>query len=147
MRRALCLLALSLAGCAGGGEVVREFGVHIGWSDDGHQYVRPEEITVRRGDLVRLVVTNDDDPTRDYNGDVPGRDNYHDLVVSGFDADGDGSVDEVRHEAAAGQTVVTSFAGRDHFKATQAGTFAMACEVMTSPSHATLGMAGRLVVT
>jgi plastocyanin len=134
---------LALAGCSDGG--VREFSIHIGWNEDGTQYMTPGEIRVKQGDKVRFVVTNDDDPTRDYNGAKGGTDNFHDVAVT-YDGDGDGIRETIEHEVPAGQTVKTHYKDNDYFTASETGTFRIICEVRTSPTHDQLGMHAQFIV-
>jgi plastocyanin len=148
MRSWFALLAttpfLALAGCGDGG--VREVAIHVGWNDDGTQYMTPGEIRVKHGDKVRFVVTNDDDPQRDYNGAKGGTDNFHDVALVSYDGDGDGVRETIEHEVPAGQTVATSYKGQDWFTASETGTFRIICEVRTQPSHDQLGMHATFVV-
>jgi plastocyanin len=133
---------LALAGCTDG---VREVPIHIGWNDDGTQYMTPSEVRVRQGDKVRFVVTNDDDPERDYNGPKPTSDNFHDVAVT-YDGDGDGIRETIEHEVPAGQTVSTHYKGQGYFTASETGTFRIVCEVRTSPTHDELGMHATFIV-
>jgi uncharacterized cupredoxin-like copper-binding protein len=140
------LLGLATAGCAGGNGV-KQFDIHIGWNDDASgQYMTPSSIHVKEGDRVRFVVTNDDDPEKDYNGDKPGKDNFHDVALLDYDGNGDGVAEDIEHEVPAGKTVPTSFNGQDYFVATTAGTFKIICEVRTTPTHEQLGMRAAFVV-
>jgi len=142
----LLLAALSLSGCSGGGSV-KEIAIHIGWNDDGaSQYMRPSSVTVDHNDKVRFVVTNDDDPNKDYNGDKPGRDNFHDVALLDYDGNGDGTKEDIEHEVPAGETVSTQLGGHDYFVASTKGTFRIICEVRTTPTHEQLGMAASFIV-
>jgi uncharacterized cupredoxin-like copper-binding protein len=144
----LTLPALLLAGCADDkytGTVkdgVRVVEIHIGWNDDlKSQYMRPDVITVKEGDKVRFVVTNDDDPAKDYNGDKPLKDNFHDVALLDYDGH------DYEHEVPAGTTTTTrTDAGNDYFVASRAGTFRIICEVGTTPSHDALGMHAQFIV-
>ncbi|HEX2066112.1 MAG TPA: hypothetical protein VHI93_04795 [Candidatus Thermoplasmatota archaeon] len=138
--------ALSLVSIAGCTEGVREFHIDIGWNDDGTQYMRPSEIRVQQGDKVRFVVTNHDDPDRDYNGAKPGTDNFHDVALLDYDGNGDGRKETIEHEVPAGQTERTHYNGQDHFVASEKGTFRIICEVRTSPTHDQLGMHATFIV-
>lgn len=132
--------ALALAGCSDA-DRVRSFEIHIGWNEDGTQYMTPSEITVRQGQKVRFVVTNDDDPKRDYNGAAGGLDNFHDVALVSYDGDGDGRRETIEHEVPAGQTETTRFKGNDWFLASEKGTFRIICEVRSAPkTHDELGM-------
>lgn len=137
------LVPLTLSGCSGG-DGVKEFTIHIGWNEDGTQYMEPSEIRVQQGDKVRFVVVNDDDPDRDYNGAKSGRDNFHDVAL---DYPGACSRNPIEHEAPAGLgPAVTECDGKDHFVASVKGTFDIICEVRTVPSHADLGMRATFIV-
>ncbi len=138
---ALGLLAtMGLAGCSSGsgdGSVV-EFRIHIGWNPDGKtQYMTSDgEMRVQRGDHVRFIITNDDDPERDYNGATNGMDNFHDVALRNYDYDGNGDLDTLEHEVIAGTTVSTCLVdnnpcpeGKDFFVASTKGTFRLICEV------------------
>ena len=149
----LALAALSLAGCSGddgdcsskGGVV--ECRIHIGWSADlKSQYMTPKEIRVQEGDKVRFVVTNDDDPSKDYNGAKSGRDNFHDVALLDYDTNGDGVKEDIEHEVPAGTTVQTRFHGEDYFVAGSKGSFKIICEVRSNPSHEGLGMWATFIV-
>ena len=151
------LPTLLLAGCSEGdgdgltGSVgpdgVREVEIHIGWSDDhASQYMRPAEIHVQRGEKVRFVVFNDDDPATDYNGAKSGRDNFHDVALLDYDGDGDGIPEDIEHEVPAGRSARTDLKGKDYFVATTPGTFSVICEVRTTPTHAALGMRASFIV-
>lgn len=151
----LVLVLALLAGCAEPddgytGSVksgVRVIHVHVGWNDERNgQYMQPAEILVRQGEKVRFVVTNDDDPGTDYNGDKPGMDHFHDVSLLDYDGTGDGRAEDIRHQAPPGETVRTSLDGKDHFIATTPGTFNLICEVRTVPPHAVLGMRASFVV-
>ena len=147
--------AMAFPGCTADG--VREFTIHVGWNADGKsQYMTPSEVKVHKGDKVRFIVVNDDDPNKDYNGDQPQRDNFHDVALRDYDGDGDGAPEDIEHEVPAGETTRTCLpqaepdtkcaAGKDFFKATTTGTFRIICEVNTSPSHDALGMHASFVV-
>lgn len=149
------LVAAALAGCAG--DPIREFTVHVGWSEDvKSQYLRPSVIRVGEGDRVRFVVINDDDPQRDYNGENSGRDNFHDVALLDYDGNGDGVEEDIEHEVPAGRTTRTCLPqagpdtkcaeGKDFFRALEKGTFRILCEVRTQPTHEELGMKGTLIV-
>lgn len=138
------LSPFALAGCADGGDGVREFEIHIGWNADGTQYMEPSEIRVKQGDKVRFIVINDDDPNKDYNGAKSGRDNFHDVAV---EYPGACSRNPIEHEAPAGQPpAVTECDGKDYFVAHAKGTFDILCEVRTVPSHEALGMRADFIV-
>lgn len=145
---AVAALLAALAGCASSSSGVKEFEIHVGWNQDGStQYMRPNEIRVKQGDLVRFVVINDDDPKRDYNGAASGPDNFHDVALMDYDGDGDGRKEDIEHEAPAGEgAVATHFKDQDYFKATAKGTYEIICEVGGSPSHEQRGMRGTFVV-
>ena len=139
------LPTLALAGCSGGEGEVKEFEIHVGWNADGvSQYMEPSEIRVHKGDKVRFVVVNDDDPAKDYNGAKSGKDNFHDVAL---DYPGACSRNPIEHEAPAGQPpAATECDGKDYFVADTKGTFEIECEVRTSPTHAQLGMRADFIV-
>ena len=140
------LPALLLAGCSGG-DGVKRIEIHIGWNDDGKsQYLEPSVIRVKQGDKVQFVVTNDDDPNKDYNGAGSGKDNFHDVALLDYDGDGDGIEEDIEHEVPAGTTETTHLKGKDYFVASEKGTFRIICEVRTSPTHDALGMHGEFIV-
>ncbi len=155
--RLLALLAafpaLLLPGCAEddrysgsvGPDGVREVRIHVGWNEDHEtQYMTPATITVQRGDKVRFVVFNDDDPAVDYDGGSPGfKDSFHDVAL---DYPGACKSNPIEHEAPVGARTTTSCNGVDHFVASRAGTFSVVCEVQTQPSHAARGMRATFVV-
>lgn len=142
------IVPLALAGCIeGDAGRVQEVILHVGWdATRTAQYVLPAHVEVDRGDRVRFIVTNDDDPQRDYSPNKPGNDNYHELVLAGYDGDGDGILDEIRHDVPAGMKVSTTFKGRDYFVASTPGSFRLVCGMMTSPTHDALGMNATFVV-
>jgi uncharacterized cupredoxin-like copper-binding protein len=151
---ALVAPALLLSGCAEDdgltGKVtdgVREVEIHIGWNEDlASQYMTPSTIRVEEGEKVRFVVTNDDDPERDYNGAKSGRDNFHDVALLDYDGDGDGIEEDIEHEVPAGRTETTHLGDNDYFVASTKGTFRIICEVRTVPSHDALGMHAEFIV-
>ncbi|MFA5943352.1 MAG: hypothetical protein WC876_02680 [Candidatus Thermoplasmatota archaeon] len=147
---AMALLAVAptvlLAGCSAGDDI-RRIEIHIGWNPDGKsQYMEPSTIRVKQGDKVQFVVTNDDDPNKDYNGAASGKDNFHDVALLDYDGDGDGVTEDIEHEVPAGATETTHLNGNDYFVASTKGTFRIICEVRTSPSHDALGMHGEFIV-
>jgi hypothetical protein len=129
---------------------VQEFEIHLGWNNDGKsQYFVPNEIRVSQFDRVRFVVYNDDDPDRDYNGDRPGKDNFHDVALLNYDGNGDDIEEDIEHEAAAGRPPArTQLYDNDYFTAWTKGTFDIICEVrqVNAPTHAELGMSGKFIV-
>ena len=149
---ALGLLAVvspfALAGCSEG-DGVREFDIHIGWNDDGTQYMEPSEIRVRQGDKVRFVVINDDDPNRDYSGSPDSfKDNFHDVALH---YPGACDNNPIEHEAPAGQPPAVTKCSVDkelfdYFVAATKGRFDIECEVRTVPSHRDLGMRADFIV-
>jgi plastocyanin len=143
---ALAFASVLLSGCGGSG--VKEFDIHIGWNEDGKsQYMNPSSIRVDQNDKVRFVVYNDDDPDKDYNGDRAGKDNFHDVALLDYDGNGDGTPEDIEHEAVAGRAPArTSLDGKDYFVATLVGTFKIICEVRTSPTHEELGMKAAFIV-
>jgi hypothetical protein len=134
------LLLPLLAGCTGGGEV-KEFTMHIGKNADGSQYLTPKDITVRKDDKVRFVITNDD------KAGTP--DSFHDVALLDYDGTGDGTPDDIEHEVPAGKTVKTEMGDKDYFVATTKGDFRIICEVRRNQptSHETAGMWGNYKVT
>lgn len=138
-----------LAGCAAEA-AVKEFEIHLGWNADATtQYFEPNEIRVNQFDRVRFVVYNDDDPNRDYNGDRPGKDNFHDVALLDYDGNGDDVKEDIEHEAPAGRPPARTFLyDRDYFTAYESGVFDIICEVRPAnhPSHIELGMAGKFIV-
>ena len=137
---------VALAGCSGE-DRLRSFEIHIGWNGDGTQYMTPPEIRVQQGQRVQFVITNDDDPQRDYNGATGGLDNFHDVALLSYDGDGDGRRETIEHEVPAGQTERTHFKGNDWFVASEKGTFRIICEVGSEPrSHGELGMHATFIV-
>ncbi|MEA3165309.1 MAG: hypothetical protein QOJ26_153 [Thermoplasmata archaeon] len=146
--------ATAMAGCSDddktvdvGGVQVRSIAIHIGWNEDGQgQYMEPSSIRVKQGDKVQFVVTNDDDPAKDYNGNKSGKDNFHDVALLDYDGDGDGIKETIEHEVPAGQTETTSLKGKPYFVASEKGTFRIVCEVRTVPSHDALGMHAEFIV-
>jgi uncharacterized cupredoxin-like copper-binding protein len=149
----LAALPFGMSGCSDDGYSgsvtagVRVVEIHIGWNDDGaSQYMTPSEVRVKQGEKVRFVVTNDDDPAKDYNGGKSGKDNFHDVALLDYDGDGDGVEEDIEHEVPAGATETTSLKGNDYFVAATKGTFRIICEVRTVPSHADLGMHADFIV-
>jgi uncharacterized cupredoxin-like copper-binding protein len=147
---AMVLPALLLSGCSddGNDDGVRDFDIHVGWNDDGTQYMEPSEIKVKQGDKVRFTVINDDDPNRDYNGAQAGNGNFHDVAL---DYPGACTRNPIEHEAPAGQPpAVTECTvdkvSYDYFVATTKGTFDIECEVQI-PNHRALGMRADFVVS
>jgi plastocyanin len=140
------LILLSFSGCTK--RPLQEFEIHIGWNEDGKsQYMLPSSIRVQQGDKVRFVVYNDDDPTKDYNGEKAGKDNFHDVALLDYDGNGDGVPEDIEHEAVAGKPPArTSLDGKDYFVATTAGTFKIICEVRSTPTHEALGMKAAFIV-
>ncbi|MEA3189880.1 MAG: hypothetical protein QOD77_462 [Thermoplasmata archaeon] len=155
---ALPLLLAALSGCAATkDDAVREFEIHIGWNADGTtQYLTPAEIRVPQGAKVRFVITNDDDPNKDYNGAGSGKDNFHDVA---FEYGGQ----LIEHEVPAGGTASTCLRhvvpcpeGQDFFVASTKGTFKLYCEVggglgknpdgSPKTRHEQAGMKGVLIV-
>jgi uncharacterized cupredoxin-like copper-binding protein len=137
----------ALSGCSSTGGALREFQIDIGWNPDGRtQFMNPSSIHVDKGDRVRFVVTNHDDPAKDYNGDKPGKDSFHDVALRDYDGDGDGRAEDIEHEVPPGTTNSTWFKNKPYFIATTAGTFEIICEVRTAPTHEQLGMKADFVV-
>jgi hypothetical protein len=143
---AAVLPAVLMAGCSQG-DGIRHVEIHIGWNEDGKsQYMEPSTIRVKQGEKVQFMVTNDDDPEKDYNGALSGKDNFHDVALLDYDGDGDGVEEDIEHEVPAGTTEITHLKGKDYFVASEKGTFRIICEVRTVPSHDALGMHAEFIV-